>query len=406
MASRGNNHRETDGMLLLTFGKRHNHSMRLLILLLFYVAAPLAAGLSCYWIVRYYALEPRDPLASTPVLFDTETASSFRAIAHNLEQQGFIRSSLAFRALGRLEKKDTQIKAGEYELSASMTPQAILDKMVRGEMLQRRATIKEGMTIREIATALEDAGIVDAPSIVKAAHDPALLQERGVSATSFEGYLFPETYSFRRNTPAKKIIAVMHEELQKRWLSDWAQRTQILGMSAHQILTLASIIEKESGNFEEQPVISSVFHNRLKYNMRLQADPTVIYGIKDFDGNITKRDLLTETPYNTYTITGLPPGPIANPGLNAIKAALYPADTNFLYFVGNGAGKHIFSETLNQHNDAVNRYQRGRGLVGSATEPTIADPASETDRNEHSDQATPAPGLAPTSLLGAPLPQP
>jgi UPF0755 protein len=151
----------------------------------------------------------------------------------------------------------------------------------------------------------------------------------------------------------------MHEQLQRRWPVEWDARAAALGMSKHQIVTLASIIEKESGNFDEQPVIASVFHNRLRLNMRLQADPTVIYGIKDFNGNITKRDLQTETPYNTYVISGLPPGPIANPGISAIKSALYPAETKYLYFVGNGDGRHVFSESLDQHNDAVNRFQRG-----------------------------------------------
>jgi UPF0755 protein len=150
----------------------------------------------------------------------------------------------------------------------------------------------------------------------------------------------------------------MHEQLKKRWLSEWDSRVVELGMSQHSILTLASIIEKESGNFDEQPIVSSVFHNRLKINMRLQADPTVIYGIKDFNGNITKKDLQTETPYNTYVISGLPPGPIANPGITAIKAALYPAETKYFYFVGNGDGRHVFSETLDRHVEAVNMFQR------------------------------------------------
>jgi UPF0755 protein len=169
----------------------------------------------------------------------------------------------------------------------------------------------------------------------------------------------------------------MHAQLEKQWQPEWTQRVQIIEMTKHDILTLASIIEKESGNFDEQPVISSVFHNRLKKGMRLQADPTVIYGIKDFNGNITKKDLMTLTPYNTYMVEGLPPGPIANPGLSAIKAALYPTDTNFLYFVGNGEGKHIFSESLEKHNEAVNRYQRGRGA--SEEDVTSEAEASPTD---------------------------
>jgi UPF0755 protein len=228
------------------------------------------------------------------------------------------------------------------------------------------------MTIREISVVLEEAGIAKAQELQALAYDQYVTNEEGITASSLEGYLFPETYNFRRNTPARKIISVMREEFKKRWQPEWDERARSLNLSPHEIVTLASIIEKESGNFDEQPIISSVFHNRLKKGMRLQADPTVIYGIKNFNGNLTKLDLITETPYNTYTIDGLPPGPIANPGSAAIKAALYPADTQFYYFVGNRAGRHIFSQDLEQHNQAVNRYQRGRGQPSDTPEETAS----------------------------------
>jgi UPF0755 protein len=350
-----------------------------LFLALLYLAIPLGIAAGCYSMLRFYAIEARDPSSTQPVVFDAETTKTVLGIAHNLEQQGLIRSSFAFRAIARLQKKDVLIKAGEYSLTASMTPQEILDKMVRGDMIQYRATIKEGMTIREIGKALEDVGIIESRLISDVAFNPDVARDEGIAGTSLEGYLFPETYNFRRNTPARKILAVMHEEFKKRWQPEWTQRAEILGMSTHEIVTLASIIEKESGNFDEQPIISSVFHNRLKKGMRLQADPTVIYGIKDFNGNITKLDLITETPYNTYTIDGLPPGPISNPGTSAIKAALFPADTQHLYFVGNGAGRHIFSENLDQHNNAVNLFQRTRNRAVTNTEKTAPSepPSSE-----------------------------
>ncbi len=360
-----------------------------LFLALLYISIPLGIAAACYSMLQFYALEPRDPLATQSVVFDAETTKTVLGIAQNLEQQGLVRSSFAFRAIARLQKKDVLIKAGEYSLSASMTPQEILDKMVRGDMIQYRATIKEGMTIREISKALEEAGIVESRLISEAAFNPDVAREEGISGPSLEGYLFPETYNFRRNTPARKILAVMHEEFKKRWQPEWTQRSEILGMTTHQIVTLASIIEKESGNFEEQPIIASVFHNRLKKGMRLQADPTVIYGIKDFNGNITKLDLVTETPYNTYTIDGLPPGPISNPGTSAIKAALYPADTRFLYFVGNGAGRHIFSENLDQHNDAVNLFQRTRGRTTSS--PDTAAPSAPPTSSEGDAATTESP---------------
>jgi UPF0755 protein len=327
-------------------------------------AAILSAA--AYGGCRYYLFTPTDLLRRETLVIDTEASRNFKQIAHALEDQSLIRSAFAFRLLARFEGKDTQIKAGEYALSAAMTPQQILDMMVRGETIPRRATVREGMTVNEIGLVVEQAGIVDRASFEQALADPGLRQELGVEANSLEGYLFPETYNFRRNTQAHQVIRAMYSEFIRNWLPEWDGQAIALGMSRHQILTLASIVEKESGNFTEQPIIASVFHNRLKLNMRLQADPTVIYGIKDFNGDITRRDLQTETPYNTYIISGLPPGPIANPGLSAIKAVLFPADTRYLYFVGNGAGRHIFSESLNQHNDAVNRYQRTRQQLPAA----------------------------------------
>lgn len=334
--------------------------LRKSLLALLYIAIPVVVALGTYRALHFYFLDPLNPALTETKLVDATEQRSFKEIAKSLEDQGLIRSSRSLRLMARLQHKDTLVKAGEYEFSPAMSPQQILNKLVRGEMFTRKVTVKEGMTLADIGTALEQAGIIARNTFDAAARDADLLREEGIQGTSFEGYLFPETYQFPRNTTARKIIKTMHEQLVKRWSPEMTQRTQIYGYSQHQVLTLASIIEKESGNFEEQPVISSVFHNRLKLGMRLQADPTVIYGIPNFNGNITKRDLTTLTPYNTYMIDGLPPGPIANPGFTAIKAALFPTDTDFLYFVGNGEGKHVFSSTLSQHNEAVNQFQRGQ----------------------------------------------
>lgn len=334
---------------------------RNIILTVLYVALPIAVVMGTYSVMSRLFLQPANPAATTPILFDAAQSKSFRDISSELQTAGIIRSALALRLRARMQGKDTQIKAGEYELSPAMTPHDILDKLVRGDMFHRRVTIREGMNLADIAEAIDKSGIVSKLAFEQALGNIELLESEGITAHSFEGYLFPDTYEFPRGTPTDQIVRTMHAQLEKQWQPEWTQRVQIMEMSKHDILTLASIIEKESGNFDEQPVISSVFHNRLKRGMRLQADPTVIYGIKDFNGNITKRDLMTLTPYNTYMVDGLPPGPIANPGLSSIKAALYPTNTNFLYFVGNGQGKHIFSETLEKHNEAVNRYQRGEG---------------------------------------------
>jgi UPF0755 protein len=240
-----------------------------------------------------------------------------------------------------------------------MKPQEILAKLLSGEVFKRKVLVKEGATIKQIAKLLEEAGLISAESFITTSRDQTLLKTAGIKHDSFEGYLFPETYLFSRPITAKDVIWRMLEEGDNRWPTEYTERADQLNMVRHEVLTLASIIEKESGNFQEQPTIASVFHNRLGQGMRLQADPTVIYGLENFDGNIRKADLSNPHRYNTYVHFGLPPGPICNPGASAIKAALYPTETAYLFFVSNGQGSHIFSATLQEHNNAVNRYQRG-----------------------------------------------
>jgi UPF0755 protein len=179
----------------------------------------------------------------------------------------------------------------------------------------------------------------------------------GITADTLEGYLFPDTYYFPSGLESKSIITAMVKQFRIAFKPEWQTRAEELGMSVHEVVTLASIIEKETGAPEERPLISSVFHNRLKKGMRLETDPTVIYGIPDFDGNIKRRHLNTYTPYNTYKIKGLPPGPIASPGAAALEAALYPAQSKYLYFVSKKDGTHQFSATIKEHNAAVRKYQ-------------------------------------------------
>jgi UPF0755 protein len=249
-----------------------------------------------------------------------------------------------------------------------MPPMEILDRMVTGKMVQRRFTVKEGSSIWEIGPLLAKVGITTRVEFEAGLTNPTFLKELKIPAPSFEGYLFPQTYQFPRGTKSKKILSTMLDQFNANWEVEWDARLVELGMTKHEILTLASIVEKESGDAEEQPMIASVFANRLKKRMRLQADPTVIYGLPDFNGNLTKEDLLTHTPYNTYVIDGLPPGPIANPGESAIRAALYPTQSDNLYFVANGRGRHIFSSTLSAHNEAVVKYQKNPAKKGSQDE--------------------------------------
>jgi UPF0755 protein len=194
-------------------------------------------------------------------------------------------------------------------------------------------------------------------NFLDAATDPETVRGQGIEADTLEGYLFPDTYYFPRGLDSATIIATMVKQFRAAFKPAWEQQAEALGMTVHEVVTLASIIEKETGAPEERPLIASVFHNRLKKGMRLETDPTVIYGIPDFDGNIKRRHLETYTPYNTYKIKGLPPGPIASPGALALEAALYPAQSEFLYFVSKKDGTHQFSRTIKEHNAAVRKYQ-------------------------------------------------
>jgi UPF0755 protein len=220
-----------------------------------------------------------------------------------------------------------------------------------------KVTVPEGSTLKQIAAIVESAGLATRAEFLSVAADADFVREKGIDAGTFEGYLFPETYFFPKNTAAREVITAMVDRFRSVFTEAWKKRAADIGLSVHQVLTLASIIEKETGAPSERPIISSVFHNRLRRGMRLETDPTVIYGIDDFDGNLTRKHLATPTPYNTYLISGLPPGPIASPGRAAIEAALYPADTAYLYFVSKKDGTHQFSKTFADHNRAILTYQ-------------------------------------------------
>jgi UPF0755 protein len=259
-----------------------------------------------------------------------------------------------------MTKSDKRLRAGEYRLSAAMTPAQILDVLVQGRSVLYRLTIPEGYTIVQIAQEVARQDLGTAEDVQRLATDPQFVQSHGIEAQTLEGYLFPDTYYFPKDVEPRKIIAKMVERFKAQLQPVWEQRAKELNFSVHQIVTLASIIEKETGAPSERPIIASVFHNRLKKKMRLESDPTVIYGIPNFDGNIKRHHLQTWTPYNTYKIRGLPPGPIANPGRASIEATLYPDQTDFLYFVAKKDGTHHFSTNIKDHNRAVRKYQLRR----------------------------------------------
>jgi UPF0755 protein len=293
--------------------------------------------------------------------FTVETGQPVSAVAEALERRRLIQSAFKFRLFARLEGFDRRLKAGEYGLKASMTPLEILTLMDKGLVRLHRLTVPEGLTIPQIATLVEKTGLARAADILSRATDPTYVRLQGIPADTLEGYLFPETYLFPKTVTADGIVAAMLQRFRSTFSPDWERRAAEIGLTPHETVTLASIIEKETGDPSERPLIASVFHNRLKRGMRLETDPTVIYGIKDFDGNLTRRHMETPSPYNTYVIKGLPPGPIANPGRKAIEAALFPAQTDYLFFVSKNNGSHQFSTTLADHNRAVQYYQLGPG---------------------------------------------
>lgn len=317
------------------------------------------AGYAAYDMYRYAGTpiaELGEP--TRPVAVSVPSGQAFGETIRQLQTAGIVRSPRRFEILARMKRLDTKIQAGEYWLSADVTPSKLLHQLASGKVRMHTLTLPEGYAIQQYAAIVEEKGLASAEDFLAVAQDPNLAHEYGIPGNTLEGYLFPDTYHFPKGLPPKHLIDHLIAKFWTVFTPKWEERLRDLNMTLHEIVTLASIIEKETGAPSERKLISSVFHNRLKKNMRLQSDPTVIYGLKDFSGNLTKKDLETPTPYNTYTNGGLPPGPIANPGVEALEAALYPANTNYLYFVSKNNGAHQFSSSLKEHNRAVQKYQR------------------------------------------------
>jgi len=299
------------------------------------------------------------PPSSRPFykIVEINRGATFREASERLSREGLITSAASFRILGRLSRRDTQIKPGEYRLHSAMTPSEVLDVLVKGKVLEHRIVIPEGTASREIGALLEAEKLLQSSAFYEAAHNPELVAVLGFEGDDLEGYLFPDTYHFQKNTPAERIVRRMARQFQMIYDEGFQNQANALGLTQREVVTLASIIEKETGLGSERALISAVFHNRLKRKMRLQSDPTVIFSLVDFDGNLRRKDLFNKSPYNTYRVSGLPPGPISNPGRAAIYAALHPAETDDLFFVSRNNGSHYFSKTLAEHNRAVRKYQ-------------------------------------------------
>jgi UPF0755 protein len=322
--------------------------------------AIILASLFLGWQAMEYNAFLNTPLASGDATFEIKTGSSVKSVAQQLARQGFTKNPLYFEIFVRLNNKGKQIQAGEYQIKSGMVPEELLSKLTSGEVIQYGLTIIEGWSFRQLLQA-----IAEHPQIghtLDGLENNEIIAKLDLNGDHPEGWFLPDTYHFPKNTTDIDFLNRANKAMRAALEQAWRHRQDNLPLKTpYEALTLASIVEKETGLVSERRQIAGVFIRRLQKGMRLQTDPTVIYGMAElYNGNIRRADLGRDTPYNTYTRKGLPPTPIALPSLDAIKAVLDPVHEKALYFVSKGDGSHYFSETLDEHNRAVRKYQLKR----------------------------------------------
>lgn len=308
--------------------------------------------------------------ASSPInhssiakIVDIPNGASFFRITEILYNAGLVENRPFFWTLALGKGATKSIRAGEYELTGSMSLTEIIEKLVRGEIKSYTMTLPEDSTVNEVARKLAVLKLINEREFMTLATDKPFLTSLSIEGDSIEGYLFPETYQFNRSMTTKEVIRIIVRQFWKVITPEMRKRAEKIGLTLNEWVTLASMIGKESGNKDEKTLISAVFHNRLARRMKLQSDPTAVYHLEQ-EGTpvktILRRHLTADTPYNTYRITGLPPGPIANPGIDSLRAALYPDRVGYLYFVATNDRSHHFSTSLDAHSQAVSKYQINR----------------------------------------------
>ncbi|MCX8043994.1 MAG: endolytic transglycosylase MltG [Desulfobacterota bacterium] len=317
-----------------------------------------------------YWRHPARKAPTAEACVDIPEGSGLKKIALLLEEKGVIRHAALFTLFARLLNAEHRIQSGEYCLQLPLPPAAVLAKLVRGDVRMVRITIPEGSTVFDIARIVEHSGLAAAHEVVGTATDPDFVRSLGYDNESLEGYLFPDTYLFTRKVTPAALLRRMVQRFSEVVGRELRHNGNATSLPLRDIVILASLVEKETPQQSEKPLIAAVFFNRLRRGMRLECDPTVQYGVRledpQFQGRLRKHHLLKATPYNTYQIGGLPRGPICNPGLDAIRAVLQPAASDYLFFVSRNDGTHQFSRTLEEHNAAVQKYQRTRPqVVGS-----------------------------------------
>jgi UPF0755 protein len=326
-------------------------------------AGLLLATVVFFWLASWFAAEYRSfpTRPREPVFFEVKKGKSAEAIARDLKNRRLIRSARVFLAAYQLFYSPQRLKAGQYRFIAPVRLSAVLETLSHGRVYLLPVTVPEGLTGQEIAVLLEEKGVVAAADFLDAFERADIIASWDPEARDLEGYLFPETYQFSKNTQAARAAARMVEQFKSTFTREWKSRAADLGWSIRQVVIMASLIEKETSRPEERALISAVFHNRLNIGMKLDCDPTIIYALKrkgQFDGDLRFRDMKLDNPYNTYLHGGLPPGPICNPGRGSLEAALYPAAEPYLYFVARQDGRHQFSVNYGEHRQAVLRYQK------------------------------------------------
>ena len=327
---------------------------RLFILL---VVLGVLGGGGAFWMFRQFDA-PYRGFTDPEVFVELPQGSSTPDIAGRLSAMGVVRDPLLFRLAVRAGQADRNLQAGEYRFFDASSPNKIISRLRRGDTFNHTVTFPEGLTIREMGAIFEREGLGTQQEFLRAAGDRSLIADLDPSARSLEGFLFPSTYSLPRKAGAAGFVRAMVKEFKKEL---GAEPLPDGIASVRELVTLASVVEKETGNAAERAIVAAVYLNRLKIRMALQCDPTVIYALMQrgrWDGNIRKGDLQIDSPYNTYRYPGLPPGPIASPGRASLDAVRHPADVKYLYFVSRNDGTHVFARTLEEHNRNVRAYQR------------------------------------------------
>jgi UPF0755 protein len=332
--------------------------MKRVVLIVFGVVIVLAAAAAVWLLVG--AEQPYKGYTSAEQFVEIPPGSGPSAIGRRLTEAGIVRDQQSFRVALWRSGQARRLQAGEYRFDRAMTAREVIDKLARGEVFLRPITFPEGLTVRQMSQIYEREGFGPAAQFVRAAQNAALIREIDPEARDLEGYLFPNTYALPRRSTAEQLVERMVTAFRDALAPEIVERATTQGHSVRELVTLASLVEKETAKPEERPLVAAVYTNRLKIGMGMQCDPTVIYALERvgrYTGNLTREDLRFDSPYNTYRYAGLPPGPIASPGRASLEAAASPADVPYVFFVSRNDGSHVFSTTLDEHNKNVFEYQ-------------------------------------------------